>query len=335
MIKKNRQVTLKDIAREAGVTPAAVSRALRDKYDIGDDTKEKVKEIAKRLGYQANILARNLRTGVSNVLGLLVPDNTNPYFARLIKGVEETAKRNGFIVTVINTNEDAETERNAISTLLSIHVGGILSVPVTINNFNDLGIPLIFLSRLPKEGDSNNFSYVINNDISGVFQAVSHLVDRTRSRIYFINGPRNFHPASIRLEGFKKALEKNNIEFNNKLVIYGDNSMEGGYNSFKKLLEIARPPFGLLCCSDFIAIGVLKSIREHGLKVPEDVSLVGYDDVELLDYLEPPLSTVKQARYSIGAQGAEIIIKMLEDSTRYKHKYEVVLEPELIIRKST
>lgn len=335
MKKKGYSVTLKDIAAEVGITPAAVSRALRDKHDIGQETKEKVREAARKLGYRANIIARNLRTGVSNVLGVLVPDNEDPYYARVIKGVEETAKKRDYIVAVFNTNEDRESEARALATLLQLRIGGVLAVPVDVKNYRDFNVPLAFISRYKHEMEFSDFNYVINDDTKGVYHAVRHILSRGRKDIYFINGPKDFHPAIVRLEGFKSVLGDEGIRFSNKMVIHGENSMDGGYRSFQKLIEYAVPPFGLFCCSDYIAIGVMKAIREMGYGIPEDISLVGYDDIEMVNYLEIPITTIKQARYEIGAKGAENIINMIEDSGDFKQKFKVVLEPELVIRKST
>lgn len=328
-------VTLKDIAKEAGVSVTTVCRALQNKAEISEPTKQKIKELAEKYDYQPNVIARSLRLREMRVLGLLIPDNSNPYFARLVKGVEETAKKNNYAVIVANTNEDTDIEQNAINTLVNLRVAGLLAVPVDVENYIGLKLPLMFLSRFKRKEGNNSVNFVINDDFKGSYLATSCLLEKGKNRIYFINGPKGNALSMLRLEGYKKALADSGIPFDEKLVIYGNMTIEDGYNSFKNLIKRTETPFGIICYSDYVAMGVLSAIREQKLSIPDDVSIVGYDDIEMVSYLDVPLTTIKQARYMIGAKGTELLMEIIENSKSFKQLSQIVLEPELVVRKST
>ena len=332
MDKKN--TTLKDIADKAGVTITAVSRALRDCDDISGETKKRIQEIAKEMSYKKNVLASSLRTGSLDVVGVLVPDNSNPYFARMIKGIEDTAKKSGFTVLVINTNEDASEEKKSVSILLSLRVAAILAVAVEIRSYEDINIPLVFLSRYQGEPELENFSYVVNDDIKGIELAVQHLVKLNR-KIYFINGPRDWKAGKHRLVGFESAMNQAGRNYTKQDIIYTENNPDGGYTAFNTLMSNIELPCSILCCTDYIALGVLKAIKCFNLKVPQDISIMGYDDIEFLDFLATPLTSIRQSRYSIGQKAAEFVFGELFSMNKYKSNYRMTLEPELVIRDST
>lgn len=335
MNKMNRSSTLKDVAAEAGVSPSTVSRALLGSPSISEPTRMRISEIAERLNYRPNILARSLRISKTKIIGIIIPDNSNPYFASLIKGIETMASEKDYTVVIINTDEQSKLENKAIAALSELRVAGLLAVPVNIENYNNLQMPLVFLTRFKRVEEFNTFNYVINDNFKGAYLAASHLIERGRDKIYFINGPKSVPTSTERLEGYKKALGNAGIKYNEKLVIYGNLTMKDGYAAANTLLAWEEPPFGVFCYNDYTAIGVMRAIREHGLRVPGDISLVGYDDIEILSYMEVPLTTVRQARYTIGSRGAELLINMIENQEKYRQRFEIILEPELIIRETT
>ncbi|MDO8685876.1 MAG: LacI family DNA-binding transcriptional regulator, partial [Clostridiales bacterium] len=223
-------VTLKDIAKEAGVSVTTVCRALQNKAEISEITKERIKELAGKHGYQPNAIARSLRLRQMRVLGILIPDNSNPYFARLIKGVEETARKNDYTVIVANTNENAAVEQTVITTLINLRVAGLMAVPVNVKNYVNLKLPLFFLSRFKRNEGYNSFNYVINDDLKGSYLATSHLAEKGKKNIYFVNGPKNSPLSLERMEGYIKALSDAGIDPDDKKVIFGNITMEDGYN---------------------------------------------------------------------------------------------------------
>lgn len=320
-------VKLQDIAKEANITAASVSRALRNKPDISEVTKIRVRKIADKLGYNTNAIASSLRTGKSGIIGVLVPDNTNPYYAALIKDIVVIAKKNNYLVFVINTEENVENEVEAISALISFRVEGIIAVAVDLKNYGNLPVPVVMAVRHYGEKELDSFNYMVVNNEKGMMLSVPYLLGNHRN-IYFINGPKGYAPAKIRLRAFKRAIRQEGVEFRPDMVIYGDNSVTGGYDSFMKLIGYAKPPFSLQCLDDNIALGVIKAINEKGLRIPGEVSLVGHDDIEYCDCLQVPLSSIRMGQH-IGTQVSAFLFEQLAGNRK---TMKTVVDPELIIR---
>jgi LacI family transcriptional regulator len=329
------QVTLHDIAREAGTSVTTVSRALQGKPDISENTKIKIKAIAERLGYVPNVQARALRLNRTKVLGIINPDNSSPYFATLIKGIEETARGLNYSVLVGNTGNRPEVEREVLLTFTAMRVAGILGIPTDVGNYYDLKVPLIFLLRHEYGNEARRFNSIITNDARGAYFATSHLLIKGKKTIFIINGSKYFSSTFDRMEGYRKALEEAGIPYNEKCVYYGESSMEHGYKTLNLILNEAVPPFGVFCSSDLIAIGAMRAVKEKKLKIPEDISIVGNDDIEIASYLDILLTTVKHSSYAVGVLGVEHIVKLIEQPNAARQSIKVVLEPELIIRQST
>lgn len=332
---KSNNVTLKDIAKEVGISPAAVSRSLKDSPDISEETKQRVREVAKKMGYSVNHYANALRTGKTYTLSILVPDNANPYNALLIKSIEEAAKKKNYIVIVINTNESSEDELQAINTAIGLHVEAILAVPVNPDNYQNITIPCVLMARDFKDKEISDFSYVVNNDKKIMEMAVSHLLERFDRPVYFIGGARDFLPMQIRRDAFKETLEGMGKTYSEDLVLYGENTSPSGYCAAETLLKKVNPPFSVVCLGGSVAAGVLKALRDRGIDVPGQVSLVSCDDIEMTEYLEVPITSVRHARSLVGAKAADFIFSCLEEKNHYREQLKVVLQPELIVRKST
>ncbi len=328
---------MKDVAREAGVSINTVSRALNGKPDVNEDTKKRILEIADRLNYVPNFLAKGLVTKKTKTIGVIVSDNANPFFARIIKGIEDYARSRGYSIILCNTDERYEREEEVVRLFREKRVDGLLITPIPspkkrtdILELKELGVPFVLLNRHIEQTMTD---YVINDNVYGAYLAVSHLVKLGHKRIGHISGPSQISSVRGRLEGYKKALFKNNIEFDNSLVKESNLKMEDGYRLMKEFLELENRPTAVFAYSDLLAIGVLKALKEAKLKVPKDIALVGYDDIEFSSLLEIPLTTVHQPRYRIGEEGAKILINRIEkkDSEGFQ---QIVLKPELVIRES-
>jgi len=230
----HQHVRLVDIASRAGVSISAVSKALQDKSEIAPETKERIMAIAKEMGYQPNTMARSLRLGRSDLIGVIIPDNTNPYYSYILKGIEEKAKENGFTIIITNTMEDAETERQSIHTIVGSSVAGILAVPVNLKNYKDLSTPVLFLSRFPYREYSgynkNNIpvweqqSYILSDDFEGQRIATEHLIDKGLRDIYLCLDTNSLDTVRgvktrIRLEGYRNALEIAGIPYDKNKVL--------------------------------------------------------------------------------------------------------------------
>jgi len=330
--------TMKDVAREGGVSINTVSRALNGKPDVNKDTKKRILEIADRLNYVPNFLAKGLVTKNTKTIGVIVSDNANPFFARIIKGTEDFARSKGYNIILCNTDERYEREEEAIRLLREKRVDGLL-ITLTpaqekradILELKRSGVPFVLLNR---HMENIMTDYVINDNVYGAYLAVNHLVKSGHKKIGYISGPPQISSAQERLEGYKKALFENNIDFDNSLVKKSNLKMEDGYRLMKEFLQLENRPTAVFAYSDLLAIGALKALKEAKLRVPKDIALVGYDDIEFCSLLEVPLTTVHQPRYRIGEEGAKILINRIEkkDSEGFQ---QIVLKPELVIREST
>lgn len=329
--------TMKDIAKEAGVSINTVSRALNGKPDVNEDTKKGILEIADRLNYVPNFLAKGLVTKNTRTIGVIVSDNANPFFARMIKGIEDYARSRGYNIILCNTDERYEKEEEAVRLLREKRVDGLL-ITLTpaqkertdILELKRTGVPFVLLNR---HMDDIITDYVINDNVYGAYLAVSHLANLGHKRIGYISGPSQISSVRERLEGYKKALFENNIEFDNSLVKESNLKMEDSYKLMKEFLELENRPTAVFTYSDLLAIGALKALKEAKLEVPKDIALVGYDDIEFSSLLEVPLTTVHQPRYRIGEEGAKILIDRIEGKDP-EDLHQIVLKPELVIRES-
>jgi len=327
---------MKALAQLAGVSVATVSKALQDKDDIGEETKKRIQELAREHNYAPNHIARSLRIRTTNVLGVLIPDNSDLYFARIIKGIEDVARKNDYAVIVLNTNESSEEEQECISTLKGLMVAGILSVPIDISNYRNVGIPVMLLARLPRGGDPHDMHYVVNDDYKGAYMATEHLIESGFEQIFFVNGPKNIMASDSRMKGYRGALEAGGIKFDSSKVLPGHTTMEDGFNALEKVMKLAdtEQPLGILCFTDYIAIGVLAALKTKETAEGGQIRVVGYDDLELLNYILPPISSVKQARYQMGVMGTEILLGIIVNSEKegFTSRHHITLEPQLVVR---
>ncbi len=329
-------VTIKDIAGKAGVTPVTVSRALNDKPDISSATKENILKIADDLGYVPNYLAKSLVTRETKTVGILIPNTVDPFYAEVVQGINDLARERGYSIILCNTHNDADEELKFIRHLREKRADGMLIYPVQEDNryieeLKKNPIPFVFLNRHSDELQSD---YVINDNIVGAFSAVNHLIEKGHKNIIYICSKPSASSAQERIEGCKKAIEKNNLPSDSIRIILCKESIESCYNLVKKIIRKDKDRKALFVWDDKMAVGAIKAILEEGLKIPEDIALVGYDDIEISEYLYPPLTTVRQPTYQIGKKAAQILLEKLESKDKVKTKH-IVLKPKLIFRKTT
>ncbi len=336
MIKRN--VTLKDIAAVLGVTPMTVSKALNDHPDISAARKREIFEMAKQMNYVPNAIAKNLRTNSSKLIGVIVADNSNPYFANTLKGIEQEFSSNNYHTVIFNSNENPEKERMFIDDLRSLSVAGILISPALGNKENvsilqNIHIPFVLFSRyINKDTDA----YVIADDINAGFLATEHLLSTRGEKIFFINSNMEVSTAWDRLEGFKKAFKKRGLPVNEHNIFFDAIDISDGYSVTKKILGRHKPPFSLLCYSDYIAIGALQALYEEKLKIPQDVALMGIDNIEYSAFTNPKLSTISLPTLQIGTSSARLLIKMIKSKNDMDiMSKQIILTPHLLIRDST
>jgi len=332
----NHQVTIRDVAEAAGFSVNTVSRALNDKPDVSKATKHAILETAKKLGYRPNKLARGLRSNKTQTIGVIVADIANPFFGAVVKGVEEAAREHGLSIILGNTDEDYEKEKEAVQTMLSERVDGLLLTPCqkerkTIEDLERSGLPFVLLGRCFDELATD---YVVPDELQGGFLATEHLLEMGHTRIAMIDAPLYISSARRRLEGYKRALIQHGIAVDESLVTTQALTVEEGYRVAKAVLRQTPPPTAIFAYSDFVAFGVMKAVREAGLRIPEDIAIVGFDDVEFSSCLEVPLTTIKSPKEKMGEEATKVLLEKIKNG-KQSHRKEIKLEVKLVVRQST
>ncbi|HHW01762.1 MAG TPA: LacI family transcriptional regulator [Thermoanaerobacterales bacterium] len=327
-------VTIKEVAERAGVSTSTVSRALSGKIPVNDETKQKVLQAVKELNYQPNVLAQGLKDGKSRTLGLIIPNVRNLVFPAAIRGIEDTAKKHGYTVVLCNTDEDVETEKFYIDNLRRRLIDGFIFSTARPGHEHLLelkreGFPVVFLIRQMGE----DVDAITVDNYNGAYDATKYMLSRGLKNIAFINGHMDIFLYQQRFEGYKKALKEAGIPFKEELVVHGIYGWEDGYKAMTDLLKKGYEIDGVFATSDPKAIGVIRAIKDFGLKVPDDISVIGFDNSDMAPLLDPPLTTVSQPFYEMGVKACERLIKIIEAKRKPKAKVEV-MPCELIIRNS-
>ncbi len=331
-------MSIKEIARVAGVSTATVSRVLNNSDKVREDTARRVKKVAEELSYRPNHVARRMKVNATDslVIGLIITDIGNPFFSNVAKGVEDIAYKNKHVLMICNTNESPEKEKFFLNSLLSEKVSGVIIVP-TIGNGNDDfikklvmdGFPMVTVDRRIK--DLNVDSVCINNE-AGAYQATQRLIKNGYKRIGIICGIKGLSNTEERLNGYVKALEEAGIPLSDDLITYGNYVETGGRDAISQLLSLNEPPTAVFSTNNLMTLGCLKELYNRKIKIPDDIALVGFDDSLWERALNPPLTTVKQPGYELGTNAAELLIKRLNN--RDASKMNILLNTELIIRDS-
>lgn len=328
--------SIRDVAKSAGVSVSTVSHVINKTRFVSEETQTKVLDAMKELNYKPNRLASSLRRKDkrTHTLGLLIPDSTNPFFAEVLRGVEDACFDAGYSVFLCNSDDDPQKELNYIEVLLGKQIDGIILVSAGIHNdaiallaTND--IPSVLVDR---EVSGSIIDSVLVDNEEGGCQATEYLIKLGHTRIGCIAGPSLITPSAARVQGYRKALSKYNLVQDDALVIAGDFRAQSGFKATKELLDLEEPPTAIFACNDMMAVGVLHAIDEAGLSVPEDISIVGFDDIPLASFTPPPLTTISQPSQEMGLRAARMVIERIED-TNLPARSET-LSTTLIPRKS-
>ena len=329
--------TLSDIAKDLDISVVTVSKALRNKGRISARTRSRVLKRAKELDYRPNWVARSLVTRRTYTIGLLLPDFTHPFFADIAKIIAETVRPRGYHVIISYFEEDPDLERVEADSLLARRVDGLILAssqsPDRLELFEELRsrkMPLVLIDR-PIEGVRASFVGVDNEAVGRL--ATTHLIERGCRRIAHLRGPK-IGLAAKRLSGYTASLKKNRLTAPPGYVVDAGFQDHSGYQAMKKLLAAGPPPDGVFCYNDPVAIGAMKALSEAGLRVPEDVAVVGAGNVHYSDALAVPLTTIDQKTREIGARAAELLLEQI-GSKRAVRPEKILIVPELVVRKST
>ena len=328
-------IKIKDVARAAGVSPATVSRVLNGTGRVSADRAERVRAVVARLGYQPFSPARALRRQATDVWAVIVADIENPFFTLIVRGIEDGAHKRGFRVMLCNSDEDLEKEAAYIDVALAERMGGVVIAVASAQKSRlapllERGVPVVAIDRRPAGHDVD--CVLVDNKL-GAAQATAHLLAAGARRIACITGPRRVSTANERLAGYEEALRAAGQVVDAKLVIREDFRPRGGYDAIQRLCGGAGRPDAVFVANNLMTVGALRSLRDLGLRVPEDVRVVGFDDAPWAALVQPPLTVVSQPAYEIGRIAADLLFEKREDPSREPR--EVLLVPELIVRESS
>ena len=327
---------IRDVAKRAGVAPITVSRCVNNSVHCSPETRARVEAAIVNLGYVPNRLASGLRSKRTNSLALILTDITNPFFTTIARGVEDIASERGYNVIFCNTDESVSKEKMYLQLLMEKRVDGILLVPA-LNGLDSTAlirkqnIPVVVLDRRLPESMTD----VVRGDSEGgAYELTQLLLSLGHRQIAILNGPRDVSTSEDRLAGYRRALTEAGIPINSKREYYGAFNQESGFQMTHKALAEAQKPTALFAGNNFIACGVLKALHELELRVPEDIAVVGFDDLPSALVTFPFLTVAAQPAYEMGRRAIEILLKKLDEGPSDQYQ-EVVLPAEIVIRQSS
>lgn len=333
------KATITDIARELNTTPATVSRALSDHPRISAKTKKSVHEAALKLNYKRNKIASSLRSGKTHLIGVIIPSAEINFFGSVVHGIESVANANGYGVLLFQSNEKRDYEEKGLQNFLSARVDGILvsiaKDAVEYSHFMEIKshVPIVFFDRT---NDDLGVDSVVIDDYKGAFVATEHLIAQGYKRIAHISGPRHLKNFYDRLQGYMGALQANKMEIDHSLICCGNISIESGREGTRHLLSLSDPPDAIFATEDFTALGVIKELKEKGIKIPEQFGVVGFANEMFGEHITPTLSTVDQQTIGMGRSALNLLLDIIEKKgIDHQIKQKIVLEPLLICRDSS
>jgi LacI family transcriptional regulator, galactose operon repressor len=307
---------MKQVAKMAGVSLGTVSNVLNGSAPVKDPLRQRVLDVVNQLGYQPSQLARGLRRDKTNMIGMVIPDVTNPFFPAVVRGAEDVAFSNGYRLILCNTDNDHSKELAHLNELRTYLPAGLLVIP---SNFSDLttqaesyrksGTAVVCVDRLPKRWDGDSVT-VANEE--GAFQASRYLIELGHRHLATITGPLHLTNSLQRVDGFKRALAEADISLPQTCFQETNFDRVGGYSKALLLLRMLPRPTAIFAGNDMIALGILHAIRELGLRCPEDVSVMGFDDLDFDEFTSPSLSSVFQPGYQLGATAAHMLFKRMQ-----------------------
>lgn len=327
-------VTIKDVAQRAGVSLSTVSRVLNDHPYVADELRTRVLAAITELNYRPNRVAQRLRAAKSQLVGVIFSDIKNPFYILALNGIEHVLAKQELSVLISNTNGNQKRENNFISLMLSEDVAGLIVAPSKENapflaEVVQSKLPIVIIDRRMQNLEVDT---VLANNQHGAYMAIRHLIQLGHERIAIVNGPQYLTSGRERYAGFLQAMKESERPVDSDLVVYGDYHFESGYNLVRELLNLPNPPTALFVANNLMTIGALNAIHEAGHNIPEDVAVIGFDDLIWAVSLNPPLTTVAQPAFEIGERAAEMLLERIADPVLPERT--VVLETQLMVRAS-
>jgi len=331
-------MTIDDLARLAGVSKATVSLALNKDGRIPEATRKRITDLADAHGYRPSTVAKSLRKGTTKAIGLMLPDIINPFFPGILKGVEEVAAQNDFIVIFCNFDENEAKESVYFEMLKDRWVDGIIFSGITggaeeqkyVRAFEEKGVPIVFIDR-GLEGHDGNLVQIDNYDAG--YRAATYLIDLGHRRIAFVSGPEGISILRKRKDGYRKALADHRLEVDESLIIEGDISSATAVAAVERILDRPVKPTAIFATSDIVALSMQSELQKRGCRVPEDFSILGFDNLPITVIVHPTLSTVAQPFVEMGRQAMELLLALIQNKDSQRRK--VLFNAEIIEREST
>jgi len=336
--KMKKEVTLKDVAKYAKVSAMTVSRVIHNKDNVSPKLRRRVEKAIKELNYIPNDWARSFRSKKSRLVGLIVRDITNPYYSNFVRVLENTMRDYNLSLLFYDSREKYEFEKQAIELLLRKRVAGMIIVPykerITSSYIEELksrNIPFVLLGKLL----STKTDCITFRDVEGAYIATKYLIELGHRDILHIRGPEDVIATELREKGFKEALRENGIKLEKYSILEGGTLREHGYRAVKEFLVSKNPlPSAIFTFNDLVAIGAMRALREKKLRIPEDVSIVGFDDIEDASYTYPPLTTIRQPAEEMAKAAVSLLLEQIEGKRKMGEYKEVSFSPVLIKRES-
>ncbi|MGC9401137.1 substrate-binding domain-containing protein [Vibrio genomosp. F10] len=327
--------TMKDIAKLAGVSTSTVSHVINQSRYVSEEISQRVNDAARELNYAPSALARSLKMNRTKTIGMLVTTSTNPFFGEVVKGVERSCYQQGYNLILCNTEGDSDRMKASINTLLQKRVDGVILMCSTLEGqrvdvferYPD--IPVVVMDWGPMLFSSDKIQ---DNSLRGGYMATKYLIDAGHKNIGCITGPLNRYQAQMRYEGYKRALNEAGLDINPRWIVEADFECEGGYSAFNTMNNKGPLPSALFVSNDMMAMGVINAANEHNIKIPQDISIIGYDDIHIARFMTPSLTTVHQPKYRLGKAAVDTLLTKLEKNSN--DTVVVQLEPTLVERKS-
>ena len=328
---KQRRTSLKDLAAQLGVSIATVSRALRNSHEVGEEMTKKVKDLAKELNYRPNPFAQSLRKEAPRVIGVIVPNLVTHYYAAVLDGIEDYATKHGYSVISANSHEDYEREVMALDNFLNMHVEGIIAClaqdTIDYSHFEQLhkmSIPLVFFARCCLE---DKFSQVVGNGDGAAQEATQHLIETGSKRIAFIGGPNHLDMVRRRKHGYLEALRDNHIPIDRNLVVCDKIDFDVARNATLKLLEGDNRPDAILAFNDIVTYAAFDAIKAKGLRIPQDVAIIGFTDGDSAAFVTPRLTAIMDKAHEQGTKACELLMRSINgDEKIYKEVVPMILK---------
>ncbi|MDK2799453.1 MAG: LacI family transcriptional regulator [Clostridiales bacterium] len=328
------RVTIKDVARRAGVSIATVSRVINKTSNVSPEIKKKIEEAIVELNYRPNLMARALKNDITHTIGIIISDISNPFFMNIIREVENQVKEFGYTLIMVSTDEDPEKERQYIKVMYDKRVDGIIISSTGKNEdylckVKDSGIPIIFIDRRP---DDYKFDTVYVDKAKAAYNITNYLLSKGHRKIALISGPRDIITNYDRFLGYTKAFYNNNLPINNEFLYFGEYTSEYGAQVLEQIFKLKDKPTAIISASEKITNGILLQANRLNICIPDDISLVSFGDIEMGELIKPRLTYVDNLNNEVGKIAGKMILERLKDYQ--KNVEERILNTNLVIRES-